>query len=478
MALLNKNEYIESLNLFTPSVYIEGKLIDNITSHPLLKQTVNHMAHLSDLASKPENKNIFSVKSKLINEDVSRLQHNIQDIKDDLRIKAKLTRDLTKEFICSYCMSNWLSVTYAFIYDIDEAHGTNYFSRFQSFIKYLQKTAYTFSFGMMDPKGDRTLPPSKQTGIFDLKVVQKRSDGIVVRGAKMHTTFAPGTHEILVVPCRALKEEDKNYAVSFAIPIDTKGVKIIAKPAPGPSSKPYMESPISSRFVGVECFTIFDDVFVPEERIFMCGEWDQCLKLPQYFGSLHRQSKCACCAGHTDLMIGTCALLADVNGLGKKNIKHIRDKLADMMMTASAAYGCSLGAALEAKKHPSGIYLPNPIITNSGLHHIRSQIGTHLAHIHDIGGGIVSTSPSELDWLNKELNPFLLAGLKGFANYSTEDRLKVIKLAEDIGASNLTGAILGFTVNGAGSPYTNKVMVEKLYDLDKIKNDVKNIIGI
>ncbi|MCP4120205.1 MAG: hypothetical protein GY751_00440 [Bacteroidetes bacterium] len=227
----------------------------------------------------------------------------------------------------------------------------------------------------------------------------------------------------------------------------------------------------------MEALTIFDNVFVPDENIFMCDEWQQSMLLPLYFASLHRQSKCACSAGHCDLFIGAAALCADVNGLGEK-VSHIREKIADMIMNAETGYGCALGAAVNAQQHPSGVWMPDALITNSGLSTIRSNIGKHLEYLHDIAGGLVVTMPTEADWNNPELRKYIEQSLKGSDQYTTEERLRALNLVQDLAASRTTGTILGYTINAAGSPATNKVVVNNLYDLEKQLNSAKEIASI
>ncbi len=475
MALLTGDQYRESLKEFSPEIYMRGQRIDRHWEHPLLRQTIAHLAAHYDAAyHQPER---FCVQSPLINEPVPRISHHIQRTQEDVIIKARLTREVSSRRICAGCMSNMLSVTWATIHDIDREHGTDYLPRYRQFVTHLQKSGQVIAWGMMDPKGDRSQPPSRQKKPTDLRIVKKKAGGIVVRGAKLHTTYGAAAHQMVVVPCRALGPDDKDFAVSFAVPIDTKGLKLIARPSPGPSGDVGMESPLSSRYLGVECLSIFDDVFVPEERIFMCGEYDRAMNLPFYFACLHRQSKCACSAGHTDLLIGTAALLAEVNGLGMK-VTHIRDKITDMMMAASTAFGCALGAAVAGKTHESGVYLPDAAIANSGLSYIRSRLSEHLAHIHDIGGGLVATMPTQADWDNPQLKPYIDTALAGGADYTTEERLRAMNLAQDLAASRLTGTLLGFTINAAGSPVTNRIVVRNLYDLAGAKAIACEIAGI
>ncbi|MFH1135993.1 MAG: 4-hydroxyphenylacetate 3-hydroxylase N-terminal domain-containing protein [Pseudomonadota bacterium] len=477
MSLPTGREYLESLKEFSPEIYIRGRRVERVWDHPLLRQTLNHISAGYDLASHPETRDRFAVRSPLTGEDIPRLQLHIQNSRDDLLIKARLTREISGQRICAGCMSNMLSVTWALVHDVDQAHGSDYFPRFQDFVKELQQTGRIFAWGMMDPKGDRSLPPSRQDPPTDLRIVKKKPGGVVVRGAKVHTTYGPGAHFVVAVPCRALGPDDKDYAVAFAVPIDAPGLKMIARPSPGPVRETMLESPLSSRFMGVEAMTVFDDVFVPEERLFMCGEWEQAANLPFYFASLHRQSKCACSAGHADLMIGAAALAAEANGLGQK-VGHIRDKCTEMMMAAETSFGCALGAAVEGRLHPSGVFLADPVIANSGLNYIRSRVGDHLAHLHDLAGGLVSTMPTEDDWQNPDLRKYLETHLRGGAGFSTEERLRVLNLVQDLAASRLTGTILGFSINAAGSPATNKVVVHGLYDLEKRKNIARKIAGL
>ena len=477
MTVLTGEQYRESLKKLSPEIYVRGERVDDVATHPLLKQTVNHIASGFDLALRPEYRDRAIVNSPISGEDVVRVALHIQQEKEDLAVKAELTREISSQRICTGCMSNMLSVTWAMIYDVDAAHGTDYLNRYRDFIIGLQKTGQTISWCMMDPKGDRSLSASQQPEPTDLRIVERRPDGVVVSGTKLHTTMGPGTHHVVVVPCRALGEADKDFALSFALPIDTKGIKMIARPSPGPVRDVSMESPLSSKYLAVEAMTVFDHVFVPEENLFMCGEWKQAAHLALYFASLHRQSKCACSAGHCDLFAGAATLAADVNGLSIK-VPHISRKITEMMMHAETGYGCALGSAANATQHPSGVWLPDPLITNAGLNTIRSTVGKHLEYLHDMGGGLVATMPTEADWENSELRKYIEPALRGNPKYSTEERLRALNLVQDLAASRATGTILGFTVNAAGSPATNEVAMKRMYDLDKRVQYAKEISGI
>jgi len=477
MALLTKEEYIETLKKYRPNVYIQGLKIEKVWESPFFATSINQIGATYEFALDPQYREHSAVKSPLTGEDVPRNTLHIQNSVEDSLIKVNLTREVTKRRICTFCLSNFLSVTWAFLYDTDKKHGTNYHERFKNFVKHMQRNDFRLAWGMMDPKGDRRLSPSQQERPTDLRISERNDEGIIVSGAKIHTTYGPVMHEVIAVPCRALSEDDRDYAVSFAVPVDTKGITFICRPAPGPRHHVDMASPLSSKFIGVEAMTIFDHVFVPWDRVFLCGEWDMCGTLPSYFAALHRQSKCSCSAGHADLMAGTCSLLSRVNGLSPK-VGHINDKIMDIAMAAEVAHGCAIGSAINGEMHPSGVWMPSALIANAGLHHIRSSLGTHISHIHDIAGGLLTTMPIEDDMKNPETKKLIDYYLRGGSDYTTEERLRALELGRDLAASNLCGSIMGFTINAAGSPVTNKITVSRLYDLKAMEKIAEDISGI
>ena len=466
MAIKTRDECLERLKEAKPNVFMLGKKVDRVWDDPLFRSTLNLLGATRDFAFDSEYKHLSAVHSPLVDEPVRRLNLHLQTSKEDAIIKAKLTREVTSRRICAWCGSNIMSVMWAATYDTDQKYKTSYHERFAEYVKYIQKNDVDCCWGMMDPKGDRSLKSHQQKPLTDLRIVDRNKGGIVVKGAKVHTSFGPATQEILVVPCRSMTEEGRDFAVSFVVPIDTKGITFIARPAPAPKQPMDMEGAIGSAIGGVEAMTVFDDVFVPWERVFLCGEWDMCDRVPSYFASIHRQSKCACLAGHTDMFIGIIALTAQVNGLDMR-VAHIRDKLTEMMMQAEVAYGCALGAAEAGYQHPSGVWVPDALIANSGLNYIRSQAGHHLATLHDIAGGIIVTMPTELDYKNPATKEYMDTYLHGSNDFTTEERLRVLSLAQEVGASRFTGYLMGWAINAAGSPETNEILVRAAYDLDK-----------
>lgn len=466
MALKRSDEYREDLRELRPNVYMFGEKVEDVWDDPRFQSTLNLVGMNHDIAFDEKFISQAVVYEKLVDEPVRRFHHHIQTTMEDSIIKVKLTREITQRRICGWCLSNIMSLLWATTYEIDQKYKTPYHERFVEYAKYLMKNDYDSFWCMMDPKGDRTLKPSQQKNITGVKVVKQTGRGIVVRGAKVSTSYACCGRELLVVPCMALTEEDRDFAVAFAIPVDTEGVNFIVKPAPQRERQGDMECPIGSTVGVVEAMTVFEDVLVPWERVFMCGEWDMAERIPFFFGNLQRQSKCSCLAGHTDLVCGVAALVADVNGLGTKP-SHIKDKITRLMIQAETAHGCALGAAADGSVHPSGVYIPCTITANAGLNYIKSLAGEHIQTLHDIAGGIIVTMPTESDYRNPKLKSWIDAYLAGSEKYTTEERLRVLYLAQEIAATRFTGYFLGWAINASGSPVTGDILVRSLYDLQK-----------
>ncbi len=465
----NGAQYREDMKRLRPSIYMMGQKVENYQEDPRFKSSFNLVALNHDMCFADDYKDLAVAYEPLVDQEVRRFTHKLQRTQEDSVLKAKLTRKVTRHHICGWCMSNSLCILWALTYDIDQKYGTEYHQRFKEFASFLMKNDYDCFWAMMNPKGDRSLKLHEQKqGSPGVRIVKKDKKGIVVRGAKVSNSYATCSLYTFGVPCTALTEGEKDFAVAFAVPSDEKGVHFIVRPAPNrDSADPShdMENPIGSEIGIVEGTVIFDDVFIPWERVFMCGEWDLAQELPFFFSNIHRRSKCACLAGHTDLVCGAASLVADVNGTGR--IGHIRDKITHLMIEAETAYGCALGAAIDGSMHPSGIYIPSTAIANAGVTYIKKLTGDQIQLLHDIAGGIICTMPVEADYRNPVTKEWMDSYLFGNAKYTTEERLRALYLAQEIGSSKFTGYYIGWGVNAAGSPAACEIFVRNHYDLKK-----------
>jgi len=374
-------------------------------------------------------------------------------------------------------MITWFNVMWAVTYDIDRAKGTHYHERLQNFFRELQKNDRRYCLAVMDPKGDRSLLPSKQTDPdLYLHVVERNDKGIIVNGAKLHTSNAPITHYIFTCPSGVLQEADKDYALSFAISVDTKGIKFIVRPAPGPMEPKELESPVSSHMGFVECMTIFDHVFIPWDQVFMCGEWEFTKNLIHYFSSYVRTFKGACISARTDILAGAAALIADYNGISQAS--HIKRKITDMMISSEIGFGCALASVARSKMHPSGIPIPDISISNAGLYHSRLKFIEFIGTLQEIAGGIVTTMPGEAEYNNEDIKNYIEKYLKGRNDIPTIDRMKLLYFIQDITASRFSGYLIGSAICAGGTPETNRIEVSRNYNLLEKINNVKALCRI
>ena len=368
---------------------------------------------------------------------------------------------------------------YSTTYDMDKALGTNYHEKLVTFLKYCQEKDLTVDGAMTDPKGDRGLSPSQQADpdLF-LRIVERRENGIVVRGAKAHQTGIVNSHEVLVMPTISMTEKDVDYAVCFAVPVDTKGIKIIYGRQSCDTRK--LEDGMLDRgnpkFGGHEALVVFDDVFVPEERIFMCGEYQFSGSLVERFAGFHRQSYGGCKVGVGDVLIGATALIADYNGT--KKASHVKDKIIEMVHLNETLYACGIACSSEGHTTPAGSFEIDMLLANvckQNVTRLPYEIG-RLAE--DIAGGIFVTMPSEADYNSPIVGKYVEKYLKAVATVPTYDRMKVLRLIENM---MLGTAAVGYkteSLHGAGSPQAQRIMISRQSNLEMKKQLVKDILDI
>jgi 4-hydroxybutyryl-CoA dehydratase / vinylacetyl-CoA-Delta-isomerase len=277
-------------------------------------------------------------------------------------------------------------------------------------------------------------------------------------------------HELIVIPTRALRASDRDYAVAFAVPPDTPGLKMICR-AGAFAQDESLDAPMSGRFSLVETLTIFEDVFIPWERVFMCGEWQYAGQLVELFATYHRHAYAGAKAAMLDLLIGAAALAAEYNGVAEA--RHIQDKLADLMQCAELIYSAGVAAALESTTAGPGTAVPDPVKTNAGKNYSGVKFYEALRVVHDIAGGLVVTMPGEADYRSPVTQPYIDKFLKGVKGIPTVDRLKLFKFIRDLTASDLGGMWMVESLHGGGSLEAEKIAMRAHYPLDHAKDLVR-----
>ncbi len=473
-----KQDYIESLKEQKLNVYYKGKRVEDVTTHPALIPHINAAAKTYELALRPENEDLMTATSHLTGNRINRFTH-IHQSADDLIKKVLMLRLISHETGSCYqrCVGfDALNTLYMTTYDIDAAHGTQYFPRFVEFLKMIQSENLMVVGGMTDPKGDRSKRPSEQADpdLFT-HIVEKRDGGIVIRGAKAHMTGSVNSHQILIMPTQNMGKGDEAYAVAAAIPLNAPGITLIFGRQSNEERK--LEDGIDAGnkefgVVGGEALIIFEDVFVPWDRVFMCGEIEFSGMLVERFATLHRQNYGGCKGGLGDIIIGAAALAAQYQGT--VNASHIKDKLIEMMHLTETVYSGSIACSAMGSKTKSGAYYPEPLLANCTKHNITRNIYEISRLAHDIAGGIMATLPFDQDLRSTEVGKHVKKYLAGVEGVPTETRMKILRLLE-----NMTGGTcLVESMHGAGPPQSQRVMYQRLGNLPQKIKMAKALAGI
>ncbi len=476
MALKTAEQYYESLKDLHPTAYILGEKVENVHEHPLIKHMVAAVAKTYELENDAEGKKYLVAESDLIGEEVSRFVKFYKS-PDDLLAKVRMLKFLAQRIGGCYMRCTGMDAINSVaieVYNCDQKYGTNYWQRLLNFIQYMQKNDFVVFSGVTDVKGDRTLRPSQQKDPdMYLHVVDKNSDGIVVRGAKIHQSGSLCAHWGLIVPTREMREADSDYAVCFALPTDAEGL-IHVYGRGTLEARALQDCDLGNvEFSKFSPMVIFNDVFVPWDRVFLCGEYEFAGDMVRNFGNFHRHSHGGCKCGVGDVLIGAAATAADYNGL--PNVSHINNKLAEMLKVTEAIYGCSIAASVESTQTPSGIYNVDPVLSNISKLYEGKELAEVIRMMIEIAGGMVTGIPSDRDFAHPEIGPLLHKYLKGVDGVSTEDRVRIFRLIEKLAFESRD---IVSNIHGAGSPETHRMTILRNANIEAKKKLAKKLSGI
>ncbi|MHB1651725.1 MAG: 4-hydroxyphenylacetate 3-hydroxylase family protein [Desulfitobacteriaceae bacterium] len=468
-------EYLNRLKGMRPNVYMDGELIGR--DDPRLIPGTNVICETFNLVQDPANEELLTAKSHLTGEKINRYTH-IHHSTDDLLKKQEMTRFYSQQVggCIQRCMgTDALNAISVVTKNIDLAKGTHYYEHFEKYLLMYQAQDLIGNCAQTDVKGDRMLRPHQQKDPdLYLRVVKKTAEGIIVRGAKAHNTIAPYADELVVVPTRMMTEKDADWAVAFAIPADAPGIsQIIRSTTLRPRDK--LKAPIAN-YGSADSLTVFDDVFVPWERVFMCGEWEFAGQLASLFATYHRHSYTGCKPAMTDVIIGATALAADYNGIEKA--PHVRDQIAELIALAELVYGAGIAASVKGTKAPSGTYIPDIVYTNVARYHAGINVYREHEILAEVTGGLPATLPPEKDFYNPATADYLAKYIMRREGVSAEDQHRAFRLFSDMLASAHAGVGMVAGIHGGGSPIMERIAITGQYNLKAKKNLAKYLAGI
>jgi 4-hydroxybutyryl-CoA dehydratase/vinylacetyl-CoA-Delta-isomerase len=469
-------EYKESLRKMKANIYKFGELIEDVTVHPFTRRTVEGHAQIFQAALMPQYQSLLTTSSFLTGERISRylsITQNAEDMIANVKMK-RLMFNLTGTCTGGRCVgANALNAMWATTYDIDEKLGTTYHERIRQWLNNAQNDDITLAGALTDPKGDRSKSPSEQTNPdMSLHIVRKNGDGIIVRGAKAMICGVAAANEIFIIPGRGYRSEDKEYAVSFVLPRDSEGLTIIETRRPSDERERESGFDIPVEKGGItQAYLLFDDVFVPKERVFMCGEHIFSARAVMYFIAPYRAAIGGCVAGQGDVMVGSAALMARANGL---NEKTFRDKLVQMIINNETTFGLGVAAGVLGATHPSGVWLPNQLMANVNKIQVATLPYETKKLTQEIAGGIGETGcfPSCKDLYDPKYGELLKTYLGAYC--SGETRAKIARLIEWL----TLGAGVPGCMHGGGSPDGAKLVINAETDFQHFIDLAKRLANI
>jgi len=472
---MSVKEYKESLK-DGRVVYYEGQKVGDVTTHPALKICIETGAIDYEMAETPEYRDLAVVAHPKTGEPITRYYYTPQNSEDLLkRHELMVTATRLGRGVIPFIHDVGADVLNAVNITANMMGKKEYIERAENYRYFLQKNDLSVACAMTDVKGDRMLRPSSPKQAhpdYYVRVVDKDKKGIIVRGAKAHITAAAYCKELFVIPCRNMTEEDRDYAVAFAIPANTKGIVQICHPVATKLSP--LEFPVDAPIRNhTDSLVVFDDVFVPWERVFLCGEWQYAMPLVYNFAYLHRHTAASYRIPISEVLVGAAQAMAEYNGIDK--VPHIREKITNLVVYVDTLKSLARASCMDYVTH-GGLPIPNPVISNISKYHFAENFHDCVKAIEDIAGGLLITAPTYKDYQNPETKKHIEKYLGGKVGIPTEHRLRMFQLIRRL--ATFETEVLALHAEGSIQAQRMTIYAESLSEIEKYKKWAEEAAGI
>ena len=476
MAIKTRAEYLASLKRMRPNIFKFGEAIADVTAHPATRRVVESHARAYDAANDSATAPLFAAVSSLTEEKIHRhnsLMLSAEDVISNSKFKREMYR-LTGTCTGALCAGwNGMNTMWAVTHEVDKACGTDYHERLKKYVLKGQSEGLAIAGALTDAKGNRSLKASQQPDPdSNVHITEMNEKGIVLRGAKLMICGTAASNEIFLMPGTGYGEAEKDFAVSCAVPRDIEGLTIIETRRPSDSREMEEGFDIPTETGITQAYLLFEDVFVPKERIFLCKEYAYTGKVIQFFTALYRACIGACVAGQGDVMIGAGMLMARANGLSAKSFAG---KFVEMAVNNETTFTMGVGAIALGGKHPSGVWIPDSLNSHANKVHVATLPYETKRLCQEIGGGIVETGcfPSYRDFNDPRYGKLIQKYLKA-GSCSPEARARAARLVEWL----TLGAGVPGCMHGGGSPDGARLVVRSLSPMEKYAEMARKLAGI
>ncbi|TXT65118.1 MAG: 4-hydroxybutyryl-CoA dehydratase/vinylacetyl-CoA-Delta-isomerase [Promethearchaeota archaeon] len=479
MPLKTPEEYLDSIKR-PVNLYMFGKKVENFWTHPIIRPSINTVMKIYELAQMEEYKDIMTAKSHLTGEIVNRFTH-IHQSTDDLIKKVKMQRLLGQKTACCFqrCVGfDTANALFSVTYEMDKKYDTDYHERFKRYWIEVQNQDLMVGGAMTDTKGNRGIRPKDQPDpdAF-LHAVEKREDGVIIRGAKIHQTGFLNSHRAIIMPTLSLREGEEEYAISCGVDTNAEGITMIYGRQSCDTRK-LEEGKLdigNFKYGGQEIFVIFDDVFIPNENILMNGEVEFASELVNRFAGFHRQSYGGCKVGVGDALIGASALISEYHGVDRSS--HIKDKLVEMIQLNETLFSSGIACSALGFQRPAGNYEMDMLIANVCKQNV-TRFPYEIARLaEDLAGGLICTMPSEEDFNSADIGHYLRKYLDT-TDEPVKNRFRLLRFIENLTMGVASVSYRTESMHGAGSPQAQRIMISRQANWEEKKNLVKTILDI
>jgi 4-hydroxybutyryl-CoA dehydratase/vinylacetyl-CoA-Delta-isomerase len=455
--MMTGQQYKNSLN-DNRQTFFEGERVRDIVNHPLLGACVSRVAAGYDRWYSPEPGAVSPLMT---------VPHSAAELKE--RIPLQHESDIVSAVTYQSVMTLITTATRI------QNELPEYAERIRRYVQDAQRRDIRIVECITDAKGDRSRPPGKQDDPDAYThVVERRKDGVVIRGAKLHITGASMCHELMVIPTKAMKPGEESYAIGCAIPVNSPGVKIVDTTY-APRHADERTFPVSSKIHMPEGFVILDDVFVPNERIFLDGAVRQAAVFAHSLGLWERLGGLSGMAEEADQLVGFAQLIAEANGLA--DVGHVKEKISEMIIHATLIRAALEAAIANCDITDQGAF-PNELYTNAGKYHAAANYNTMVRHLHDISGGSILTAPSVADLDNEVTGPLIRKYMGTMTGIDGEYRTRLFHAIRDLTADAYGGWKAVTNVQAGGGLYAQRIVTRKYYDLKGAKQKALHLAGL
>ncbi|MDH3683463.1 MAG: 4-hydroxyphenylacetate 3-hydroxylase [Acidimicrobiia bacterium] len=456
--MLTGAQYKESLD-DGRRTYFEGERIDDLVGHPLLGQTAEFTARAYDKYYDPAPDAVSPLLS-------------VPTSADDLRQLIPLLHDAGMMAHVTSTSIQTLKTAAGRMADVKPG----YIERIGAYIEDAQRGDVRITQCITDAKGDRSRPPAKQDDLDAyVRVVDRQRDGVVIRGAKLHITGASFGHDLLTIPTKAMKPGEEDWSIGCIVPVNAEGVRII-NTTYAPRHGDTRAFPVSGDYHYPEGFVIFDDVFVPHERIFLDGETAYAAVFAHSLGLWERLGGLSAFVEEADQLVGFAQLVAEANGTA--GISHVKEKISELIIHATLIRSALEAAISNCQVSEEGAAFPDELYVNAGKFHAAANYNLMVRHLHDIAGGAVLTAPVPADFDNEEVGDLARKYMSTGNDVEGEYRARLMHAIRDLTADAYGGWKFVTNLQAGGGLYAQRIVTRRHYDLDRAKRKALEVAGL